>query len=149
MSNVRHIALGASLLAAFVALGSAMSTACSDVSSHAFIARQYVDGRDCLESSAAVDVVTGPDPGVGCGPKCLVGTGLGFDAGKFVYIAYMCAPYPPTWDQSGTDPRCEKAIAAEARRDTCTGDAGSSNPAPDAASDAGLDAEAAADASTD
>lgn len=144
MSHVRHIALGASLLAACVAFVPLISTACSDVASHAFIARQYVDGRDCLESSAAVDVVTGPDPGVGCGPKCLVGTGLGFDAGKFVYIAYMCPPYPPTWDQSGTDPRCEKAIAAEARRDTCTGDAGSSNPALDAGSDAGP--EGAADA---
>jgi hypothetical protein len=128
----RTLARRALLSVGLLALGFLVFAACSDVSSHAFIARRYVEGRDCLESSAAVDVVTGPDPGVGCGPKCLVGTGLGFDAGSIVYIAYMCPPDPPTWDESGTDTRCPKALASEARRDTCTGDAGSSNPAVDA-----------------
>ena len=45
-------------------------------------------------------------------------------------VSTMCAPYPFSFDASGTDPTCPAALAALERNDTCLVDGGSTNPLP-------------------
>jgi hypothetical protein len=59
----------------------------------------------------------------------------------------MCAPYPPFFDTSGGFPGCAEALAASSRGDTCTGDAGSTNPRD--ASAVAADASDASDAAAE
>ena len=116
-------------------------SACKDDGTHVFTGRFFVEGRDCLGTSAAIDVLSGDEPG-DCSAICLVqrrGEG-----GRAVYVSTMCPPYPPPGielDTAGTDPACPRALAALARGDTCLSDGGSTRPAPVP--------EAGADASTD
>ncbi len=105
-------------------------------SSHPYSARQYVEGRDCVLSPIAVDVVTGPTPD-DCQAVCLVGANTLVDSGPAVYVSKMCPPLPPKFDSTGVKPVCEKALAAFDRADYCTQDGGSTNPKlPDAGPDA-------------
>jgi hypothetical protein len=125
--NVRWLFLGALAVVAIIAI-----IACGDPS-HIFQGRAYIDGRDCLGTVSSVDVVTGDDPGFTCKPTCLAQP---TDAGRQLYVSTMCAPYPFTFDASGTDPECPAVLAAETRDDTCNVDGSSANPAPkDAAAD--------------
>ena len=122
--------------------------ACKDDGTHVYVGRLFVEARDCLGTSASVDVVTGGDPG-DCAPICLLqhhGEGA-----RAVYVATMCAPYPAgvEFDTSGTDPACPAALAALARGDTCLSDGGDTHPAPDAAADAAADASTSSDAAKD
>jgi hypothetical protein len=70
------------------------------------------------------------------------------DAGRAIYVATMCPPYPAAvdFDPSGTDPACAPALAALARNDTCATDGGSANPLP--ADSGAADSAAAIDAAT-
>jgi hypothetical protein len=107
------------------ALAVAISVACGSASSHIFLGRPYDDQRQCLGDTAGVDVVSGPDPGLGCAATCLIGK---LDETSTVYVSTACAPFPMFFDTSGTDPRCAGALAASARSDICNADGGSSNP---------------------
>jgi hypothetical protein len=109
--------------------------ACGDARSHPYAGRLYRGDRDCVDPSSVIDVVDGPS-GATCAPVC-VASPVSPDGGRAIYVSTMCAPYPPFFDSSGNVPGCERALAASSRNDTCTGDAGSTNPAPrDASSDA-------------
>lgn len=114
------------------ALLGAIAIACGD-RSHPYLGRLYVEQRDCLGTTASIDVVEGDLPG-GCEPACLAQPLE--DGGRSIYVATMCPPYPFGFDAGGADPACPAALAALARRDTCFVDGGSSSPAP---ADAGAD----------
>ena len=129
--------------------------ACGGTASHVFQGHLYEPARDCIDPLTAIDVLAGPDPGLGCDPVCLVGTStlLGDGGAKSTYVTNMCPPYPPNFDQPEESAACAPAIAALHRNDLCA-DSGSSNPrqdaAPDAADPAGSDAsplDAGADSS--
>lgn len=111
-----------------------LAASCGDPS-HVFEGRLFVEGRECLGTTASVDVVEGDRPG-DCGPICLSQPLA--DGGRALYVASMCGPFPYKFDSSGTDPKCPTALAAFARNDTCLLDGGSSNPLPPPA-DAGTD----------
>lgn len=111
---------------------------CGDPS-HVYEGRLFLEARDCLGTTASVDVVEGDMPG-NCGPTCL--TQPSSDGGRAIYVSTMCGPYPFGFDASASDPACPRALAALERNDTCLVDGGSSSPAP-APPDAGdLDAGA-------
>lgn len=105
------------------------ASACDDDGSHVYIGRFYLEGRDCLGTTSALDAVEGDAPGE-CSPRCFIQ--LRSEAARAVYVATMCAPYPAAveFDLSGTDPVCAPALAALARNDTCATDGGSANPVP-------------------
>ncbi len=117
--KVRH---GLVLLPAAVLV----AIACGDPS-HLYVGRPYDEQRGCLESTAALDVVEGEAPKT-CAPVCLVQVPA--DGGRRIYVSSMCAPYPFGVDVSGSDPACAAALAAQARRDHCLEDGGSSAPPP-------------------
>ncbi|HSQ62835.1 MAG TPA: hypothetical protein VLM85_06455 [Polyangiaceae bacterium] len=112
--------------------------ACDSGSFYAYVARIYDLQRDCLSDVQAVDIGNGPDPGLGCAPKCLVASDQ--DGGVVVYATTMCGPVPYGVDSTGTDPRCAKALAAVQRSDICLADGGSTDPA-EAGTDAAPDVE--------
>jgi len=113
-------------------------SACKDDGTHVYLGQLYVEGRDCLGTPSAVDVISGDEPG-DCTPICLVQKRA--EAGKAIYAATMCGPYPAgvEFDTAGTDPACPKALAALSRGDTCLSDGGTTHPAPPAP-EAGADA---------
>jgi hypothetical protein len=107
--------------------------ACKDDGTHVYLGQFYNEGRRCLGTPSAVDVVSGDVPG-DCAPICLHQNRA--DGGHAIYVATMCAPYPgPDFDMSGTDPLCIPALAALARGDVCSSDGGSSHPLVDASTD--------------
>jgi hypothetical protein len=122
-------------------------SACKDDGTHVYVARLYVEARDCLGTGSSVDVISGDEPG-DCAPICLLQKRA--EGGKAIYAATMCAPYPAgvEFDTAGTDPACPKALEALSRGDTCLSDGGTTHPAPEAGTDARADATADA-ASTD
>lgn len=121
-----------------VSVGVAVAIACGDPS-HIFQGNAYIDGRDCLGTTASVDVVTGDDPGF-CDVRCLAQPED--DGGRQIYISTMCPPDPVFYDASGSDPACPKAIAALYRNDICNVDGITSSDPIEAGPDTG-----AADAS--
>lgn len=121
-------------VAALAFVGFAAALACGSGRSHVYAGRLYREARDCVDTTTSIDVVDGPEPGV-CAPTCLLGPAATASAPRPVYVSTMCAPYPPLFDSSQTAAVCAAALAAASRGDTCTGDAGSSNPR-DASSDA-------------
>ena len=129
----------ATVLAAGVACIIHLPSCGSEDGAHTYVGRLYVANRDCLGTTSTIDVVPGDDPG-DCPPICMVQPTA--EAGKAVYVATMCAPYPqPDFDFSGKDPECPFALAALTRDDTCLSDGGATDPAVDAAPEA--EAEAA------
>ena len=132
--------VAAFVLAGLAALACMMHvSACKDDGTHVYVGRLYVEGRNCLGTSSSVDVISGDDPGT-CSPICLVQKRA--EAGKAIYVATMCPPYPAgvEFDTAGTDPACPKALDALGRGDTCLSDGGTTHPPP---------ADASADAATD
>lgn len=112
--------------------------ACQPTESQVVVGRAYLEERDCMGERAAIDVVDGANPDKKCEPVCMVGSSplVGGDGdGGAVFVTDQCPPLPPTFDVSGSDPRCADALAAFTREDYCAG-SGSSNPR-----DAGTDAE--------
>lgn len=102
--------------------------ACKGDGTHVYVARQFVETRDCVASPSSVDVVAGDDPGT-CEPVCLIQPRA--DGGRAVYVSGMCPPLPePDFDATGRDPICAQALAAFGRGDTCLGDGGTTNPRP-------------------
>ena len=105
-----------------------------DERAHVFAGRLYEADRACLESVTSIDVVDGPLPSAPCAPACFVAPIT--DAGAAAYVSTMCAPFPPSFDTSGTDPRCAPALAAYAQNVTCLPDGGVANAFPrDASTD--------------
>ena len=131
--------------AAFVLVGLAALacmthvSACKDDGTHVYIGRFYLEGRDCLGTSSSLDVISGDEPGE-CAPICLVQKRA--EAGKTIYVATMCPPYPAAveFDTTGSDPTCRRALDALARGDTCLSDGGTTHPLPDASADGNTDA---------
>ena len=113
-------------LVSFAGLTAQLAVACGDPS-HVYEGRLFLEHRQCLGTTASVDVVEGDAPG-DCGPTCL--THPQSDGGRAIYVSRMCAPYPFGFDASGADPACPSALAAFERNDTCFADGGSSKPAP-------------------
>jgi len=144
---VKRVAAASSVLAAAAAIACIMHTsACKDDGTHVYVGQFYLEGRNCLGTTSALDVISGDEPGT-CTPVCIIQKRA--NAARSVFVSTTCPPYPPTveFDVSGTDPVCAPALAALARNDTCATDGGSSNPLPPAADAGGADASA--DASTD
>jgi hypothetical protein len=137
---VRRAAAVFGCLAAVVACAAFAVHCDGESSSHPYSARQYVPDRDCVLNPIAIDVVSGPMPG-DCTPACLVGSGTFQDGSINTWVSKMCPPLPRSFDTTGANPVCGKALAAFAREDYCTTDGGSTNPIP---KDAGADAAAEA-----
>jgi hypothetical protein len=111
----------------------AVILACSDTErAHVFAGRLYESDRGCLDSVAGIDVVDGPVPASSCFSQCLVSPPDADSGLRTVYVSTMCAPFPPAFDTSGSDPRCADALDAYARNTSCLTDGGISN-LPDAA----------------
>lgn len=104
----------------------AYAAACGDPS-HTFLGRPYDELRECVGSTAALDVVEGEQPAE-CSPRCLARPMP--DGGRLIYLSSMCGATPIPFDASGSDPLCPSALDAIGRRDTCLSDGGSANPAP-------------------
>jgi hypothetical protein len=107
---------------------------CKNDGTHVYQARFYLEGRDCLGTSSAIDVVEGEEPG-NCEAICF--RQVRGDAGNAIYVSSMCPPYPadPDFERSGRDPACPAALAAFARNDTCLSDGGSTRPIVEAGAD--------------
>jgi hypothetical protein len=103
--------------------------ACGSARSHIYAGELYHADRDCVDNTSAIDVVDGPEP-ANCAPTCLAAPTADDGGRGALYVSSMCAPFPPSLDSSGNAPGCANALAAAARNDTCTGDAGSTNPLP-------------------
>ena len=117
------------VLAAVVVL---VAFACGD-GSHIYFARLFVEGRDCLATESALDVVEGDEAVATCATTCLT---RAVDGGRITYVSNVCGPFPQGFDVSGQDPTCARAIDAQRRNDTCLSDGGSTRPLP---KDAGED----------
>lgn len=103
--------LALSLLPALPAL-----TACEDRPVHAFVAARYDPVRDCLEPSAAVDVIAGQDPGGSCEARCWESP-----SGDIYITAAACAA-PPDFVDRSADPQgspCFLALDAHTRSAAC------------------------------
>ena len=108
------------LLAAILALHTLAAlltlTACEDRPVHAFVAARYDPVRDCLEPSAAVDVLEGPDPGASCEARCWQSP-----SGE-VYVTTAACAAPPDFADRSADPEgspCFLALDAHARSEAC------------------------------
>jgi hypothetical protein len=101
-----------------------------------FLGRRYAPDRDCLQTTTAVDVLSGSDPG-DCATRCVSAPLGDGGADRDTYLTTMCPPLPHGIEPSD-DAVCARATAALARKDTCLADGGSTAPAPtrrDAATD--------------
>ena len=133
-------------LRGWVAAVLALAPACSGQPTHVLAGQLYETSRDCVDPTASIDIVDGPDPGAPCAATCLV-TPIGQNgSGAGVYVTTTCAPYPPLDDTSGAEAACAGALAALARGDVCQADGTSSSPT-DAAGDDAAGDDAAGDAS--
>ncbi len=125
--------------------------------SHVFTAVAYDEARDCVQPSGeAIDIVTGPDPGLGCALLCFVGRGpltVAADGASPVFLSTMCPPYPITYTTDGTDPRCKKALDAREAGRRCLEDGGvtptDAAPAETGAADTGAPETGPSDAGSD
>lgn len=136
----------ASVVFRYVALAlgaAAAAVACVD-QTYLFLGRRYAPGRDCLDTTTAMDVMAGADPG-NCEARCVSGLAAldaspalpsaSGDGGKDIYVTVMCPPLPHGVDAvDPNQPACVKALAALARKNTCLGDGGVTAPL-DASSD--------------
>jgi hypothetical protein len=106
------------------------AVACDSAAAFIYTGRLYNASRDCLEDTRALDVLGGNEPASTCN-VCLTQQS---DAGTTVYVASMCAPFPPAYAVRGEeDALCKQALAAKARNSACLADGGASNPVvPDA-----------------
>ena len=130
--------LAASIAGLAVAACILQSSACGNDGTHVYQARFFVEGRNCLGTPSAIDVIEGEEPG-DCEPICF--RQIRAEGGRAVYVSRMCGPYPgPDFDKSGTDPDCPAALAALARGDTCLSDGGSTKPIVDAGIEASIEA---------
>jgi hypothetical protein len=114
----------------FAAVALVVAAACTGARSHPYAARAFDPARGCLLPASAVDVVEGPDNGLGCPRKCLVGPLRADGGGRAVYISAACPAYPPGYDTTGAPLDCVDAIAAAEREDFCLEDGGSTKPGP-------------------
>ena len=105
------------------------ASACKNDGTHVYVGRFYLEGRGCLGTSSALDVLSGDEPGT-CAAVCIIQRRG--DAARSVFVSTMCPPYPSAleFDVSSNDPICAPALAALSRNDTCATDGGSSNPDP-------------------
>jgi hypothetical protein len=140
------------LVFALVVCGAASTVyACDDASSHIYTARAYDSARACLGPNLSIDVLAGPNPGVGCAPLCVVGrNSVVIGAPEVIYVTTMCAPHPPSFDISGKRAECTDALAALRKSDGCLADGGGAatrDATGDRPAEAGVDAtDVAADA---
>ena len=116
-------------------------SACDDATTHIFYGQTYDPTADCLDTVVVVDTIGGDDTGQNCAPFCLATEPGPDDAGITVYVSTTCAPYPPLFDTSQTNPLCAPALAAAANQSTCLPDGGRTT-------DAAADQDAEADAAT-
>ena len=102
------------LLPAILALSAL--PACDDRPVHAFMAARYDPVRDCLEPSAAVDVMAGQDPGASCEARCWE------SPEGDIYITTAACAAPPDFVDRSADPEgspCFLALAAHTRSAAC------------------------------
>jgi hypothetical protein len=115
-------------------MGLALAAAgCDAGNAYYYFGHQYEPSRDCLDSVAELDILTGDDPGSSCASKCIKGTNG--DGGVIVYATSMCGPPPVAADITGTNPLCSFALAAVGRGDYCLDGGGSTNPLEDSGAD--------------
>jgi hypothetical protein len=128
-----------------LAAGALLALACTDPGSHVLLAQLYEPARDCIDPTASLDIVVGPDPGF-CDktPTCIVTPAGQNGSGAGVYVTTMCGPFPPLDDTTGMLHGCEGALAALARGDVCASDGTSSSPADAAPGEGGDDSTAPA-----
>jgi hypothetical protein len=93
--------------------------ACDGPPTHILPGSLYEVGRDCVDPTASIDVVIGPDPGNACMPTCLVTPAGQNGAPAGIYVTTECPPYPPLDDTSGSQPGCAGALAAYANGAVC------------------------------
>lgn len=110
-----------------------LAFACGD-GSHIYFGRLFVEGRECLATESALDVVEGDEAVATCAPICLT---QAVDGGRATYVSNVCGPFPQGFDTSGQDPTCARAFEAQRRNDTCLSDGGSTRPLPKDAGDDG------------
>lgn len=123
---------------AVAASAGALWLACSTLNVEPFVAGQYVPSLDCVTPGIAIDVIDGVPSDASCDVTCIVPP---FDSG--VYVTGACAPFPPgDLVNPKNVPLCARALAAASRHDLCL-EGGPSNPALDAAVDAGSRKDAA------
>lgn len=122
----RAIAAGAGVAAGLVAAFAAAFAACGGDPIYTYQGQRFDPAKGCLDRPTALDVVEGPTEPRECPAVCLVQTPA--SGARTAYVAFTCAPYPPEFDATGTDPLCAPALAAAARRDGCLPEGG----APDA-----------------
>jgi hypothetical protein len=136
------LALGA------VAAALVVNVACSGPTGFVYTAREYVEGRDCLFSPVALDVLSGKEPASTCN-VCLVTPAVAVVADAAApdaappkaFVSTLCPPLPVDFAlKDATDALCARALAAKERSDVCLEDGGTSNPAP---RDAGVPIDAA------
>jgi len=149
----RVVAVGFTIAMFFAVIVSFSAAACTDTPTHIFYGQAYEPALDCLDSVTVVDTISGADTGQSC-PLVCIAAPPAFEAGVTVYVSTTCAPYPPLFDVSGTDPQCAPALAAARRQSTCLSDGGVSSPLVDAGADSASDsttsdANDASDATTD
>src|SRR5262245_27854530 len=108
--------LGFLAFAAVPASAFLSASACDDGRTHIFGAYRYEPTRDCLEGSAAVDVIDGPDPGACASVRCWTSP-----AGE-IYVTSTACDAPPDYREHTQDPAqtpCERALAAFRCHVTC------------------------------
>ncbi|HRG95251.1 MAG TPA: hypothetical protein PLR99_03310 [Polyangiaceae bacterium] len=126
----RALAAGAGVAAGLVAAFAASFAACGGDPIYTYQGQRFDPAKGCLDRPTALDVVEGPTEPRECPAVCLVQTPA--SGARTAYVAFTCAPYPPEFDATGTDPLCAPALAAAARRDGCLPEGGAPDAAPDA-----------------
>jgi hypothetical protein len=112
---------------------------CTDYQTHIYPGQLYEVARDCIDPTASIDIVAGPDLGSSCPPTCVV-TPAGANGGATgIYVTTECGQPPPLDDTSGTEPGCVGALAAFARGDVCEMEGGSTDPADGSGGEGGGD----------
>lgn len=122
----------AALLSGAAAL--AVGAACVDPDAgFVYTARAYDAAGLCVGPYVELEWVQGGGGGIDCPPAPSPGSSAGIaclvSPSGAVYASQVCAPYPPDYDTSGTNPACPAAIAALAKEKECgAGDAGGDAP---------------------
>lgn len=116
--------LTGALLAGWGAASAWAWVGCDDARSHPFSARRFDPDRECLAELAAIEVVEGPDPGLGCELTCLSPPEGAADASAQVFVSTMCKPFPTFMQVDGIPTLCARARLASGQGIFCLPDGG-------------------------
>jgi hypothetical protein len=135
---VKRLAKLGLLVVAHALLAGAVVEACDDGRAHVFGAYRFEPDRGCLETSAAVDVISGPDPGSCQAVRCWISP-----SGE-VYVTSTACDAPLDYREHTKDPApslCSQALSAFQCHTMCPAD-GSPVPPPDASCEGDAASEA-------